>query len=664
MKVARKAAFLCVWVISFSCFAANGFSQAAETTDPAPQNTTRILLKIGSADPLAVQATYQDSPPTINISFPGQTVMGSVPERTVFARGPVRSILARYESSQESAERFLRGLQIVLSGAFPYRVRSEPSQVVVELDHPASFASAALEVQIRRGTIIQGREHRQVSERFRAMQAALDQALPTPWSFHLEQKQSSMVTTVPKAQAIALLQPPQTSFGSQATGKFLPQPSLSQASFVIMFFGLAALTIWLFFIGLVSSGSRRQKTQRVASRVPSGIVLMDQLVWRAFEQQGYRLILEQPFGEGLCATVRLMAKDNTTAALCVLSEGALVEKQTIDRCARVCRALNAPKAFLVAPAAFTVPAQRVAQERGLTLIGRDQLTELLGTGAKQEALAQQLARQNAQLSQTQEVLQQSVTEADLLRRQRNEASWYLGEERARSAQVALQLEELQEQLRRHQDACHRLEQDVLTWRQRWDESQWYLGEARVRIQYLENQWASLSEMAKQAECLAQEKEQISEQLAEEQSKRKAAENTVAALKEQLNQARQSLERLGYELNRWQTLGERRRKQRVLPQDSGVEILLGETEEPVRGSLKDVSLTGIGIETSQKLPEASGFSLRLSLPGMEPVLCRARRVWQDESQNQRNIWRSGFQFSRLSRDSRKCIRASIRQIASA
>ena len=82
---------------------------------------------------------------------------------------------------------------------------------------------------------------------------------------------------------------------------------------------------------------RRVRAQQAGGRLPSGIILMDQLVWRAFERQGFQLMTELELSPPLGGTLRVMMKDGTKAALLFVRNGPFLEKQTVELFTRALR---------------------------------------------------------------------------------------------------------------------------------------------------------------------------------------------------------------------------------------------------------------------------------------------------------------------------------------
>jgi hypothetical protein len=350
-------------------------------------------------------------------------------------------------------------------------------------------------------------------------------------------------------------------------------------------------------------------------------------------------------------TLRIITKDGAKTALLFVGSGRFFEKQTVERFIRAMREARVERGFLAASGSFTVPAQRVAKEHQITLIGRDQLVELLSMGAGSEYFTTQLEQSHARLEEAKDTLRQYAAELDTLRRQRNEASWHLGEERARSAKLEAQLEELAQQIRRYEADIQRSEQEAAALRKQWEESQWFLGEARERGRYLEAQVASLQELATRIEAVERERDGAAQSLGEERTKHASLAVRVDELQRQLDEAMQrsrqldaSLTRLQDELAVYRTLGERRHAGRVRIPEASVELVNGGNEPAAAASLCDLSATGLGLETNHGLPERTPIRVRVRVPGREPFEARARFVWQ-RPQGSGGRYRSGCRFMR-------------------
>ena len=376
---------------------------------------------------------------------------------------------------------------------------------------------------------------------------------------------------------------------------------------------------------------RRPTLQASSVRVPAGVVLVDQLVWRAFERQGYQLVTETELTQPLLGTLRVIMKDGAKAALLFVGQGPLFEKQTVERFLRAMRKADAAQGFLVAAGSFTVPAQRIAKEHQVVLIEREQLTELLSTGAGSESFTKQLEQSRVRFEEVQETLRQYANELDTLRRQRNEASWSLGEERAKSAKLEAQFAELGQQFSRYDATITRWEQDALALRKRWEEGQWYLGEGQSRIRYLESQ---LGELQRQLEASA--------------DRRGALQHT--------------LDRLTQELQALRTYGERRRRVRAMIPETAVELVYGEDGSVLEASPRDISSGGVGLAFDRPITANTSMRVRLRLPGREPIASKAKLMWQ-RSEGEPARYQSGCRLIGLSASTRALIEQLVEEAQS-
>ena len=658
---------------------AQGFP--AETADPVAMSKTRIILKLDAKEPLSVRTSFQDRPPTITIEFPSQQVTSSLPERSVVMKGVVQAIAASYRRGSGAASApFIQSLHIELSAPYAYRVQSEADRIVVDIEHPASVGSAAVEVGLTGGTIIGQLGEGTVSERFRAMQAALASATPTPWTLQIGPRldhagdtgfqspagrsSERAVASGSSAAAAGQSARPQGAGGSAASphhGRSSSPHSGGTRSSMI-WFGLAVsaaliLAAGLRFLWLSRGEAFRLSTRGSASRgvraqPPAGIVLIDQLMWRAFERQGYQLVIERALTSPPGGTLRVMAKDGSKEALLFVGNGPFFEKQTVERFVRAMREVSVERGILVAAGSFTVPAQRIAKEHAVTLIGRDQLVELLSAGATSEYLTKQFEQQQARLDEAKETLQQYAAELDTLRRQRNEASWFLGEEREKTAALEAQFADVSQQIRRHEAELARWEQEASTLRKHWEENQWYLGESQVRVRYLEAQLAALQDVVKRVERAEQERDEANWYLGEERNKRVALETHVAELQERVDESagreqalQDALDQLKREFSALRVYwGERRSGIRVRMPDAFVELRNGGDGPLYAGAPRDLSSTGVGLETDQELPALAELRVRLNIPGCtDPIDSKAQLIWQQAEGKRTTRYYSGCQL---------------------
>ena len=654
-RVARRAA----WVILGGLWwlaAARGF--CAETVDPSATATTVMILKLDSMKPVEIRTRFQEQPPTITIEFPRQRVVGSLPERSTIQEGIIRTILTQYyRGTARQPSRFIRSLQIVLSASYPYHVRSDPGRIVVAIDHPTSVGSSTMEVGLKGGTIIGGLRPRRISERFRAMQDALEHAVPNRSVRPIpSEPQGSPGLARPRAPVETNAGAATSVVSDRSAAASRPLQS-NQGPVNTIWLGIAlmllaaAAGLWVrSHPEAFRTALRREPPLSLSGRLPSGVALIDELVWQAFERQGYQLI-KAVEGSQPAGLLRIVTKDGSKAALLFVWNGSFFEKRTVEQFADAMRDVGADQGFLVASGSFTVPAQRVAKERGITLIGREQLMELLSAGATSEYFTKQVEQLHARVEESKETLQQYANQLDTLRRQRNEASWYLGEERAKSSQLEGQLAEAGLQLRHDESELQRWAQDAAALRKQWEESQWYLGESRARIRHLETNLSELQAAAQRLETAERERDEANWYLGEERQRAKEFEQQHAIAQEQLAAScerertlQSALDHLRQTLIALQAYGERRRMARVHMPDAHVELLDGSDHQPIfAGSVRDLCSSGIGLETDREIPDAA-LRVRLSLPGAgESIESKARVIWQQQAKDYPQRYRSGFRL---------------------
>jgi hypothetical protein len=637
---------------------------AAETADPTPMGATSVVIKVGATEPVPVETRFQPSPPTIIVSFPPRRVLGSLPEQSPVAKSVIQSIGTRYDGRRTFAHgsRFIEELRIALSGPYPYRVYSEAGQIRVEIDHPVTIRSAAVEVGLSGGTVISGLRRATISERFRAMQDAMASAMPVPWSMNIESPAPAQpapgAAPATAISAGAGAAPSEPGSGPAAPSGTAPRPSIWLiAALAASLFGLIA---WR--SGAFESFGRPAAEARYA-RLPSGVVFIDQLVWRAFERQGYQLVLENELTQAPWGTLRIAMKDGAKTGLLFVGSGPFFEKQTVERFLQVLRAAGVDRGILVASGSFTVPAQRIAKEQGITLIGREQLTELLSAGAGSEYFAQQLEQNHARLAEARETLQQYATELDTLRRQRNEASWYLGEERTKTAKLEAQIEELQQQVRRAEGEVQQMEQQAGQLRRQWEESQWYLGESRERARQLQEQAASSEEQAQRFEAVERERDEALQQLEALRASHAALERELTDLRRQAEAPREETDPLRAEPGPVRPARERRRGSRGTP-EVAVELSSNGADAPFFiGSPRDLSKSGLGLELTMPFPEKETVRARLIFPARAPIASRARLVWQQEVTDNGARFRSGCRLVGLPARARAMIEELVEQSSS-
>lgn len=365
-------------------------------------------------------------------------------------------------------------------------------------------------------------------------------------------------------------------------------------------------------------------------------MLVDQLVWRGVESQGYQLCSEQELTQPPLGLLRVIERAGAKAALLFVGQGRVLERHTVEQfLARMREANVESQGFLVTAGAFTVPAQRFAKSHGITLIGREALIELLGLGSKSETVTKQLAQLQGHLVESQERVSQAIAECDALRRQRNEATWALGEARAASASREAQVEALTQQLTRHEADVTRWEHEASTWRAQWEESQWYLGESRERLSALEAEVRELLVLSQQLEQLQRERDEARWFLGEARARCAALQQHVQAL------TGQPCEALG---DGAQARSEdRRASQRIKIHQATIEFLGQVDGQAVAASLRDLSRTGIGFDSDHPLTGSSTFRLRIAIPGDEPIESMAERLWQQSTNDASGRFSSGCRW---------------------
>lgn len=655
---------------------------AAETADPVPMTSTRVILKVDSDRAVPIKASFQERPPTLTLGFPAQQVVGSLPERSTVAKGAVKAIVAKYGPSAKRdgrPQRFIESVQLVLGGPYAYDVQSEPGMIIVELEHPATVSGASLEIGVRGGSIVAGINKRQkISQRFRAMQEALTRAswsnrastappspaaAAEPTSAGLDRPSpGQLIPPAPQAseampEAAAVMKPYRRPASSPAHA---PQPSTLLTGFA----ALALLIAWLLH-RLVPAAPGAIGGRETTARLPSGVILIDQLVWRAFERQGWTLTQERNLPAPLQGTLRIVEKEGQASGLLFVGLAPFFEKQTVERFAQTLREGRIEQGILVASGSFTVPAQRAAKAHNVTLIGRDQLAELLGSGAGSEYFTAQLQQTEAKLEEAKELLRQHATELDTLRRQRNEASWFLGEERDRTAKVESQIGDLEQQIARQQGEITRYQEEAAGLRAKWEENEWYLGESRARTQHLESQLAALQEQIKGGtEGDTAKSAELQAQLDAEQLKSAGLQLQLADLQNRLEDSekregkfQRELERLKQEIQALQVFGDRRSHARSEVPQAQVELYNGDELPVFTGSLKDLSSGGLGLETEAELPGEHALRVRLSLPGRDAVESKGRIMWQTRAGDPAK-YRSGIRLLRLSAPVRAAIDQAV------
>lgn len=658
--------------------AGSGPQVSAATTDAAATTNTEVVIRLATDTEVPIQSQWIDQPPTVVIQFPQGEVNATLPERSAIQRGVIREIRAVYGIRPDvSPFRWLDRLEIQLQDRYPYTLKAERGRIRLDIEHPAVLATGNMQVGLAGGVILSGLSPQPLSERFQAMETALRQAHP--------QSASAAGLTAAIAHDTANARLPGSAMRASAQPRRAsPSPWKPRT--------IAWPGTWttLLLLGLLGCwwGVRRSGRGFFGGRAypfktsqpSSGLRLIDQLVWQAFERKGYQL-LHTVEPAPLAGLMRVMVKDGQKAGLLCIGEGVFFEKSIVEQFAAALKHMQLPQGFLAAPGAFTVPAQRCAKEHAITLIGRDQLTELVSEGAMSEFYTTQLQQLHQQLDEARETLNQYAQQLDLIRRQRNEASWYLGEERAQSAQLQEQIASVEQQMRHWQAEAERWQRTAEDARKQWEESQWYLGESRITAHQLEAQVRTLQEVSSRLEerCreLSDKVEEVQRGHAALQQQTQELLGKLAAARQQLESAQQqgqeherlltheqSRRRLfELEVNALRAYGERRKALRVYPSDGSIELADASGATLFQGSLRDLSRTGFGIDSTEPLTLPDRLKVRLQLPGLERVLeSKGRMVWQrHDVATQR--YRSGCQLSNLSVEARELFELALTHLQS-
>jgi len=669
MRQPRRWIGIC---LSGALFAAGGSAWAAQAVSDAVTKTTQLVLTLDRPDAVAVQTRVETDPPALILEFPDERITGSLPERSRVHHGLITGIHTRYHDPTSAEPQFSRAIQSVrieLTDLYPHRVNAESGRIVVEFDHPATVMGDSLEITLRDGMILSGLARESISERFRAMETALADASPVAWTWRATFPRRPEAPE-PSGAAVA----PQT--GSPMAA--VPQPMVqSRAAPAGPARGAQPWSAWFwmaagcaFIIGAVWTAFRwraRPLFRSLGIRTPpptaasldSWRLLIDQLVRRSFERQGHQVIrtveLAQPKG-----LMHLCAKDGTKSALLCLANGAFFERNTVEQFLQAMHDAGIEQGFLVASGAFTIPAQRRAKEANITLISREELVELLSAGATSEYFTKQLEEVHGKLTGAKETLEHYAHELETLRRQRNEASWYLGEERARSATLETQAARLTQEAR-HQDVeAQRWQQELREVQKRWDESQWFLGEARTRLRFLEEQLGQFQSLAHDVEALQQARDEAHRTLGAVRAERDALSAQLKALREEFEAVstreralREQADELTEELDVLRQYGERRQADRAHVNEARLEVLDDQQAVLFSGTPRDLSASGFGVETERSLPVREAVRVRLLLPGRQPIATTAKLVWQ-QPQGTNTHFRHGGLFVGLAESDRAVI----------
>ena len=644
---------------------------AAETVTETPKTTTQIILSLDTSETIQVRTHLEPQPPVVVIEFPSQPIAASLPERSIIRNGVVSEIQTRYRSTgRRGPLRAIESLRVALTGPYAHRVRATPGHVVLEIEHPAEIRGESIEVGLRGGTILRGLARRPVSERFRVMEEALAKASPATWTWRADGSPEISAglargTEALRASSAEAVSPRVNSAQAPRASKSRA-PSGRDFRLLLMLLGLAGLLWWLPGGTEALRAAARWLSGRFAMRASlgGGESFVEDLVWKAFERQGYQLIrtIRPSHAKG---AVRIIAREGTKSALQCLVNGPFFEKQSVEQFIQVMRQASIEQGFLVVSGSFTVPAQRRAKEANVTLVGRGELVELLSAGAMTEYFAMQLEHLQAKLDEAKEALHRSGQELDTYRRQRNEASWYLGEERARRAKFESDASGLAQQLRHAELTSEQAQKEAATLRRQWEESQWFLGEAKSRIRYLENQITQLQAIAQSVESAQRDRDAVIAQSAEQRIHAEQLTAQLEALTSELKQSvvreqalRDQLRRYQEELAALQTHGERRRVTRGPVSQAVLELQDRRRQVVFSGSARNLSGGGVGFETDRAGTIGELLRLSLRLPGRtDPITSRARLVWQQRDLRSAT-YRSGCRFIGLADEDRALIEGAI------
>ncbi|MBI4354699.1 MAG: PilZ domain-containing protein [Candidatus Omnitrophica bacterium] len=408
---------------------------------------------------------------------------------------------------------------------------------------------------------------------------------------------------------------------------------------------------------------------------------MEQLVWQAFERQGHELLHTVELGASL-GVMRVIIREGKKAALWCVGNGALFETATVERFVQSMRSTNVDQGFLVAAGSFTIPAQRYASAQGVSLLGREQLIELIGTGAVVTSYTKQLDSLTQQLTEAKATIEEYGRQLDALRQQRNEASWYLGEERVKSSQLEARLTDLAQQVQEWKVQAEQMTVSADAAKKQWQESQWYLGEATTSLDHLQEEMQRLRhtfdeltaqhhhtvtalrqvegqrdeatgalEEAKRA--LQQQLHQVEEQVRQAQAQLDAMQQLVKDRDTQLDTERRRRIALEEELKTVRSAGERRQYPRISPEAFTAELQDYGGTPLYRGHVRDLSLRGFGVDTPIPLdfPATLPVRARLTWPGCRrPLESEARLAWKRQDEITQR-YQQGFELEGMSERAR-------------
>ncbi len=92
-------------------------------------------------------------------------------------------------------------------------------------------------------------------------------------------------------------------------------------------------------------------------------------------------------------------------------------------------------------------------------------------------------------------------------------------------------------------------------------------------------------------------------------------------------------------------------------EAAVELRNGAAEPVFSGSLRDLSRTGLGLESDRELPLQPSMHLQVRVSGCDPIDSQAQLVWQRQ-EGQPSRYQSGCRFMQLSDAAEAAIGALI------
>ena len=136
IRVFRSVDFpLLVLLILFLSFCSSAKRiQLIDLSARESQAETELILT--TSDPIYINNTKLESPPTLLITFPGSKVFCSENEESVINKGPIKKIKYEYYSEENQSPRRLQLILVELTEDTPYRVSKEGSSTIIRLKNP------------------------------------------------------------------------------------------------------------------------------------------------------------------------------------------------------------------------------------------------------------------------------------------------------------------------------------------------------------------------------------------------------------------------------------------------------------------------------------------------------------------------------------------------